>query len=72
MTQPPCKDCTGRYIGCHSGCQTWKDWKTESDKEKAEIRAARSREEALNDFLMTTSHRTMLDSHRRASKRARS
>jgi hypothetical protein len=20
MTQPPCKDCTDRVVGCHSGC----------------------------------------------------
>jgi len=24
----PCKDCTDRYIGCHSDCDKYKDWKS--------------------------------------------
>lgn len=35
-TQPPCKDCIGRYVGCHSGCLTWKQWKSKEDALKAE------------------------------------
>lgn len=33
-----CKDCTERYIGCHSVCEKYLSEKAKNDKHKAEIR----------------------------------
>ena len=44
FTPPPCKDCTYRYIGCHSGCQTWQDWKAADDASKAEMNRTKKAE----------------------------
>lgn len=38
IVSPPCKDCSGRYIGCHAGCPTWQQWKAEDEARKAAIR----------------------------------
>lgn len=27
----PCKDCLNRFLGCHSTCDIYKDWKVEND-----------------------------------------
>ncbi len=37
FTPPPCKDCTGRSVGCHSGCPAWKDWKAQEDQKHAQM-----------------------------------
>lgn len=50
FTPPPCKDCTGRYIGCHSGCSEWQEWKAEEDKRRALAEESR-REEKMFDAM---------------------
>lgn len=30
-----CKGCTKREIGCHSGCESYLEWRSKYDKEKA-------------------------------------
>lgn len=27
MTQPPCKDCSNREVGCHSACKLYLEYK---------------------------------------------
>ena len=31
MDRAPCKDCEKRYVGCHSDCIDYKDWKKAHD-----------------------------------------
>lgn len=48
--KPPCYDCTGRYIGCHSGCPTWRFWKSKHD---AMLAAVRRQKKAEEEYLST-------------------
>lgn len=32
-SQPPCKTCDTRSVGCHGRCEKYLSWKTERDKE---------------------------------------
>ena len=34
-----CKDCTKRYIGCHSDCERYNKEKSDSDKYKAIVQS---------------------------------
>lgn len=43
----PCKDCTDRYIGCHSECMRWHQWKTADTERKNLIDRAKKTD---NDF----------------------
>lgn len=37
MKVPPCKDCEERYVGCHSKCVAYLEWKKEHDLYKNKI-----------------------------------
>lgn len=37
FSQSPCLDCSGRYIGCHADCPTFRQWKTEEARKNAQI-----------------------------------
>lgn len=43
----PCKDCTDRYVGCHSNCSKYKDWKSECVAQNIEI----NKEKMVNGYL---------------------
>ena len=34
----PCKDCQQRFIGCHSECLLYKDWKQKLEVQKTRIK----------------------------------
>lgn len=34
----PCKTCTEKYSACHDVCERFKDWKAETDKDKAALK----------------------------------
>lgn len=36
MTQPPCKNCADRTVGCHGICMQYNDW---AIKHKVELKA---------------------------------
>lgn len=36
MERSPCKDCTRRYLGCHSKCPEYKSFRAARDKELEE------------------------------------
>lgn len=42
FSQPPCKDCVNRYLGCHSDCPTWQVWKSDENSKNAELRFNKS------------------------------
>ena len=35
MAKSKCKDCTSRYVGCHSKCEDYANFKAEREKAKA-------------------------------------
>lgn len=39
VTEPPCKNCAERHIGCHNDrvCPAWQEWQTEETKRKEVI-----------------------------------
>ena len=71
LSQPPCKDCMIRFLRCHTNCLSWKQWKAKDDAKKAEIKAAKDREKAIDDFIFNAPRRITLDACRRANKKAR-
>lgn len=36
-----CKDCTKRYVGCHSKCKDYKQFKIENEKKRKYINESR-------------------------------
>lgn len=38
MKENSCKDCQDRYIGCHSNCEKYKEWKAKKNEEKEKIK----------------------------------
>ena len=36
-----CRDCTKRYVGCHSTCIDYKEWKTNKDQKNKETRLSK-------------------------------
>lgn len=40
FTQPPCKDCPDRSVGCHSSCPKWKDWQAEEHQNNEKVSKA--------------------------------
>lgn len=38
VTECPCRGCEKRFVGCHSACDKYIDWKKELDKENEAIR----------------------------------
>ena len=54
----PCKECNYRNVGCHSGCESYKDWQSTRDAINAErTRNSRkatwtcSKERTINEWL---------------------
>lgn len=35
-----CKDCTDRYVGCHSTCESYKQYQEENEKARKAVREA--------------------------------
>lgn len=35
--KPPCKDCTERYVGCHSKCAAYKSYSEENQRLREKI-----------------------------------
>ena len=48
MIITPCKDCMERYIGCHSSCEKYIEWRKEFDEQKKEILKVRIVENEAN------------------------
>lgn len=43
----PCKGCQDRYVGCHSECDKYKEWRAEYDRVHATVEAKREQEKAF-------------------------
>lgn len=37
FSSPPCKDCTERYLRCHSKCPDWEKWKLEEAQKNTKL-----------------------------------
>ena len=49
MIVAPCKDCTDRYLMCHSSCERYKNWKDEVDDIKEKAIKHRATEKMLDE-----------------------
>ena len=66
MIVSPCKDCLERFVGCHSSCAKYKQYRSELDAFKA-IRAADKDERAFASEVKGAVKR--LSAHKRGSDR---
>lgn len=58
MNNAPCKGCLNRYVGCHSECKKYLDFKKELEKAKAKERARKKIESDIWDGIrMSTKFR---------------
>jgi len=46
----PCKNCINRYVGCHSNCVPYMDWKQQRE---AKLQALQEQHD-INNFLFNT------------------
>ncbi len=42
-----CKECKDRHEGCHSSCESYREWKKSYDAKKAIIQSERERQRAI-------------------------
>ena len=68
MIASPCKDCPERFIGCHSSCEKYRQYRSELDEIKAK-RAADKDERAFASEIKGAVKR--LRDHKRGSDRRR-
>ena len=68
MIVSPCKDCPERFVGCHSSCERYKQYRSELDAFKA-IRAADKDERAFASEIKGAVKR--LRDHKRGKDRNR-
>ena len=64
MINPPCKDCAARAIGCHSGCEKFKEFQELTAARRAETAAAYKKILMLKD--VEKPHRRVWDAKKRA------
>lgn len=66
FSPPPCKDCTGRYIGCHNddACPAWRDWKEEENRKNAELERILNVERVFQNVQAEKSTRIQRRMHR--------
>lgn len=52
FSPPPCKDCDGRYIGCHNenACPAWQEWKSEEKRKNEELEKTLSSEKVFKEM----------------------
>lgn len=48
MIKAPCKDCAYRDLGCHSTCETYKDYKKECERGIAAMKRER---DVVNNYV---------------------
>lgn len=46
-----CKNCDKRYIGCHSECEDYQNYKNELEDMKAKIRKAKRNDSEMRDYV---------------------
>ncbi len=51
-TEPPCKGCEERFVGCHSGCDKYKSWKAQELKRSKEAYQVYITEKVANDYVV--------------------
>ena len=64
MINPPCKDCAARAIGCHSGCEKFKEFQTKQTERREATTAAYKKIQMLKD--VEKPHRRVWDAKKRA------
>ena len=50
MAKSQCYGCTERYVGCHSKCESYKEFKSKHDEEMRVQREAREKESRFYEF----------------------
>lgn len=50
MAKSQCYGCTERYVGCHSKCESYKEFKSKHDEEMRVQREAREKESRFMDL----------------------
>ena len=46
----PCKDCPDRTVGCHGGCEKYKDYRAALDAHKEQRSSAKAGSTAANGY----------------------
>ena len=64
MINPPCKDCAARAIGCHSGCEKFKEFQAKQAERLEATTAAYKKIQMLKD--VEKPHRRVWDAKKRA------
>ena len=64
MINPPCKDCAARAIGCHSGCEKFKEFQAKQAERREATTAAYKKIQMLKD--VKKPHRRVWDAKKRA------
>lgn len=55
----PCKDCPRRYLGCHSKCKDYKEFRQALDERNARIRQERDRDNSVRAVAIESRRRNI-------------
>ena len=56
--KPPCKGCEDRAVGCHSGCERYKQYKAELAAAKAELYGKQQENIMIGDVISRSVKKT--------------
>lgn len=48
----PCKDCSDRFVGCHSNCERYLAWKKAYDEWSNKVFTERTKSRVLDKYLI--------------------
>lgn len=49
MNDCPCKDCDRREVGCHGGCEGYKEWAKQNDERNEKRRSQNEKNECRSN-----------------------
>lgn len=57
MNENPCKECTERFVGCHSYCDDYKEWRRVFEHEKKQRKKEHEAESAQVEIAIRGYHK---------------
>lgn len=58
MKSSPCKDCSDRYVGCHSKCDRYKAWSEAHERELEQTKKAKYADAMYMEHIIRTKNKT--------------
>ena len=68
MRKSPCKLCEKRYLGCHSECDEYKEFKQEIEDSKEMIAKRKAEMTLIDDYKVESTYKSLKRNHYKKEK----